>query len=183
VALTDEVEINSVKFCQARVSTYIIFGLPDMQEDIDDIKLLTRAEVAKIAAIQPYLSHWLIVFWQLTVSVFLGLLTLVFVQSWAVAWSTVWGGLCVALPSAVFARGMGRSVRHASTGAAFAGFFFWETIKVGFTIALLVMSPKIVSGLSWLALLAGFVVVIKVYWLAGYFLVKAGKPIRTNNGL
>jgi ATP synthase protein I len=154
-----------------------------MQQDIDDIKVLTRDEAAKIAAIQPLISPWLIVFWQLIVSGFLGLLTLVFMQSWSVAWSAVWGGLCVALPSAVFARGMQRSAKSTSTGTAFAGFFFWEAIKVGFTIALLVMAPKIVSGLSWLALLAGFVVVIKVYWLAGYFLVKAGKSMSINNGL
>jgi ATP synthase protein I len=33
-------------------------------------------------------------------------------------------------------------------------------------VALLVVAPKVVSDLSWLALVAGFVVTMKVYWLA-----------------
>ena len=34
------------------------------------------------------------------------------------------------------------------------------------TVALLLVAPKVVSDLSWLALVAGFVVTMKVYWLA-----------------
>jgi ATP synthase protein I len=34
------------------------------------------------------------------------------------------------------------------------------------TVALLLVAPKVISNLSWLALVAGFVVTIKVYWLA-----------------
>jgi ATP synthase protein I len=34
------------------------------------------------------------------------------------------------------------------------------------TVALLLVAPKVVADLSWFALVAGFVVTIKVYWLA-----------------
>ena len=33
-------------------------------------------------------------------------------------------------------------------------------------VALLLVAPKVVADLSWFALVAGFVVTIKVYWLA-----------------
>jgi ATP synthase protein I len=33
-------------------------------------------------------------------------------------------------------------------------------------VALLLVAPKVVNDLSWLALVASFVVTIKVYWLA-----------------
>jgi ATP synthase protein I len=33
-------------------------------------------------------------------------------------------------------------------------------------VALLLAAPKVIADLSWLALVAGFVVTMKVYWLA-----------------
>jgi ATP synthase protein I len=40
------------------------------------------------------------------------------------------------------------------------------------------MAPMVVLGLNWLALLAGFVVALKVYWLAVVFRpqLMGGKP-------
>jgi ATP synthase protein I len=57
-------------------------------------------------------------------------------------------------------------------------FFVNEAIKVILTIALLSMAPVAVLGLNWLALLAGFVVALKVYWLAVVFKpqLMGGKP-------
>jgi ATP synthase protein I len=34
------------------------------------------------------------------------------------------------------------------------------------TVAMLMAAPRLISQLSWLALLAGFVVTMKVYWVA-----------------
>ena len=45
------------------------------------------------------------------------------------------------------------------------GFFVWELVKVGLTVALLLAAPRLIPELSWLALLAGFVVTMKVYWV------------------
>jgi len=42
----------------------------------------------------------------------------------------------------------------------------WELVKIAVTIAMLFAAPRLVGALSWLALLAGFVVTIKVYWVA-----------------
>ncbi len=42
----------------------------------------------------------------------------------------------------------------------------WEMVKIGLTVAMLIAAPRLVLDLSWLAMLAGFVVTMKVYWLA-----------------
>jgi ATP synthase protein I len=39
-------------------------------------------------------------------------------------------------------------------------------VKIVLTVALLLVAPKVISDLSWFALVAGFVVTMKVYWLA-----------------
>lgn len=50
-------------------------------------------------------------------------------------------------------------------GAAVAGFFLWEMVKIGLTIAMLFAAPRVVSDLSWPAMLTGLVVTMKVVWL------------------
>jgi ATP synthase protein I len=44
--------------------------------------------------------------------------------------------------------------------------FFWEGVKIVLSILMLVLAPVLLKNLNWLALVAGFVLVIKVYWLA-----------------
>jgi ATP synthase protein I len=39
-------------------------------------------------------------------------------------------------------------------------------VKIVLTIAMLFAAPRLIVQLDWLALLAGFVVTIKVYWVA-----------------
>ena len=46
------------------------------------------------------------------------------------------------------------------------GFFIWELVKIVLTVALLLAAPRLILELNWLALLAGFVVTMKVYWVA-----------------
>ena len=50
--------------------------------------------------------------------------------------------------------------------AAAAGFMFWETLKIGVAVAMLVIAARVVPRLSWPALLVTMVVCIKVNWLA-----------------
>jgi ATP synthase protein I len=49
--------------------------------------------------------------------------------------------------------------------AAFAGLLFWEGVKVLLVVAMLWLAPSAVPDLNWFGLLAGLVVVLKVYWL------------------
>ena len=62
------------------------------------------------------------------------------------------------------ARGMTRGTRGAV--AAAAGFMFWELVKVGVAVTMLVIAARVVPELSWPALLVTMVVCIKVNWVA-----------------
>jgi ATP synthase protein I len=84
-----------------------------------------------------------------------------------VAWSAAYGAMAVVLPTAIFARVLTapRIARASPTGAV-ARFFLWEVIKVALTVVLLAVAPKMVTALSWPALLAGLVLTMQVYWVA-----------------
>lgn len=47
-----------------------------------------------------------------------------------------------------------------------AAVVFWEGVKVLLSVAMLALAPLLVAHLNWLALVAGLVLVLKVYWLA-----------------
>ena len=88
----------------------------------------------------------------------------------AMGWSALYGGLSVWIPAALFARGLQRQNNRQKTsghaGSALMGFFVWELVKIVLTVAMLLAASRLVSQLNWLALLAGFVVTMKVYWVA-----------------
>ncbi|MBG6072353.1 F0F1-type ATP synthase assembly protein I [Polaromonas sp. CG_9.7] len=84
-------------------------------------------------------------------------------------WSAGYGALAVIIPAALFARGLSRQKSAMHGNAALAGFFVWEMVKIALTVAMLFAAPRLVEGLNWLALLAGFVVTMKVYWVAMWF--------------
>lgn len=84
-----------------------------------------------------------------------------------VAWSAAYGAMAVLLPAALAARGMARwAVPGATPGAALTGLLLWEMIKLLLTVVLLLAAPGVLGNPSWLALLAGMVVVLKIYWVA-----------------
>lgn len=53
-----------------------------------------------------------------------------------------------------------------------AGFFVWELVKIVATVVILFAAPRLVPELNWLALLVGFVVTMKVVWVALMFRAK-----------
>lgn len=91
-----------------------------------------------------------------------------------VAWSVSagYGVLAVVLPAMFFARGLIRGRKASTASQALAGVFFWEAVKIVLTLVMLVLAPKVVLNLNWLALLAGFVVTMKASWLAMFWLHK-----------
>lgn len=129
-----------------------------------DFKPLTADDARRWREAHPPLSPWRIVGWQVLAGGLATGLAWVFSGRAEVVWSTGYGALAVCLPAALMARGLSR--RAGVAGAALAGFFVWELVKVALTVALLLAAPKLVPQLSWLALLAGFVVAMKVYWVA-----------------
>ncbi len=139
---------------------------PDDQEDAqDEVSPRTAEQVRELRKSQPLLSVWRVV----AVQTLLGLLVV------GVAWlvsgrgaavSAAYGALTVIVPAALFARGLTSRAALSSMGAAVFGFFVWEFVKIGITVAMLAAAPHMVSNLSWPALLVGLVVTMKVYWVA-----------------
>jgi len=142
----------------------------DSTDEKLEIRTLSKEEAAVVKASNPPLNPWRVVGWQLMAVVILGLLALVFTQKWSIVWSTVWGGLSVVIPAAVFARGMMSKTTLLNAGTATGGFFLWELVKIALTLAMLYAAPQVMARLgqelSWPAMLVGLVVTMKVYWLA-----------------
>ena len=131
-----------------------------------DFKPLTPEQADAWRQRNPATSPWRVLGLQAVVGVVLVVLTAVFSGRPQWAASVAWGVVSVMLPAAVFARALVRQMRLKQASAALASLFVWELVKIVLTIALLLAAPKVVTGLSWLALVAGFVVTMKVYWLA-----------------
>ena len=53
-----------------------------------------------------------------------------------------------------------------AAGVAVFSFMFWEMVKIGVAVAMLVAAPRAVADLSWPALLAAMMVCVKMNWLA-----------------
>ncbi len=81
-------------------------------------------------------------------------------------WSVLYGAATVVVPGALMARGMTSRLSRLSPAVAAASFMFWEMVKIGVSVLMLMLAPKLVPYLSWLALLAGLVLCMKVYWVA-----------------
>ena len=135
----------------------------------EDFKPLTREEALRLRALSPALSLWKVVAGQAAVGAVVALLAWALTGNVQMLWSAGYGALAVVLPAALFARGLARQNSALHGSAALVGFFVWEGVKIGLTVAMLVAAPKLVEGLNWLALLAGFVVTMKVYWVAMWF--------------
>lgn len=100
---------------------------------------------------------------------------LVVLGVWLVSDQSAWGksagygALAALIPAIVFARGLVRQQRAPAPGAALAGMFVWEFVKIILTLVMLFAAPRVVEDLNWLALLAGFVVTMKASWLAMFW--------------
>ena len=82
------------------------------------------------------------------------------------AWSVLYGAAAVVLPGALMARGMTSKLSSVSPSASAVSFMLWQLVKIGVSVAMLVLASKLVQPLSWPALLVGLVLCLKVYVLA-----------------
>ena len=80
--------------------------------------------------------------------------------------SALYGAAVVVVPGALMARGMTSPRTSVSPGASAVGVMFWSMVKLGVSIAMLILAPKLVQPLSWPALLATMVLCMQVYWFA-----------------
>ena len=138
----------------------------DLEDTPDDFQPLTAEQVRELRVRQPLLSVWRVVAAQALMGLLLALLVWLVTGRLATVYSAVYGTLAVIVPAALFARGLTSRVASMNAGSAVFGFFLWEMVKIGLTVAMLIAAPRLVNELSWPAMLVGLVVTMKVYWLA-----------------
>lgn len=140
---------------------------PEDQENVQEtFEPLTAEQVAELCKHQPLLSVWRVVGAQVVLGLLVATLVWFVSGQMAAVYSAVYGALAVIVPAALFARGLTSRVASANVGTAVFGFFLWEMVKIGLTVAMLFAAPRLVNDLSWPAMLAGLVVTMKVYWVA-----------------
>lgn len=127
------------------------------------IRRMTREEAQALIRVQPRVSPWRVVAIQGLVGVVMAVLAVLMLGGSA-GWSALYGAAAVVLPNALLARGVTRGT--ANPVAAAAGFLFWEMLKIGAAIAMLVIAARVVPQLSWPVLLVAMVVCMKVNWFA-----------------
>ena len=140
--------------------------LAELEAQEQSFKPLTRVEAERIRTANPQASVMRVVGVQILTSVVLAGVVFLLTGQVHLGWSALYGGVAVWIPAAMFARGLQRQQASGNAGSALMGFFVWELVKVVMTVAMLLAAPRLVSELNWLALLAGFVVTMKVYWVA-----------------
>lgn len=123
----------------------------------------------------PPVNPWWVIAGQAGVGAVAALLAWAFTGKQNVGWSVAYGALAVLIPAAVFARGLVGRFSSLNAGTAAAGFLVWEMIKIALTVAMLLVAPRWVTGLSWPAMLVGLVLAMKVYWVALAFVPRPRK--------
>jgi ATP synthase protein I len=129
-------------------------------------KALTREEAQALREKDPPLSPWRVIVTQGVVGLVVALFAAWVTGRQEVGWSLLYGAAAVVVPGALMARGMSSRLSSVSPGASAVSFMLWEMVKIGVSVAMLLLAPKLVQPLSWPALLAGLVVCMKVYWVA-----------------
>ena len=131
-----------------------------------DFSPFTPEQAQRLVAQNPSLSVWWVISAQLVVGVVAAIVAGVLTGQGASAWSAFYGCLAVVIPGALFARGLRSQFSSISAVTAGFGFFVWEAVKIGVSVAMLAAAPRLVADLDWLAMLIGLIVTLKVYWLA-----------------
>lgn len=148
------------------------YGFDADELEDQDFKPLTSQEAQALRKREPALSPWWVVGLQCLAG-FVVALVAWGVSGKAAAWSAAYGALAVAIPAALFARGLMSQFSSLNAATASFGFFVWEAVKLAVSVAMIVLASRLVADLNWLALLAGLFVTLKMYWLA---LLKRPKP-------
>ena len=129
-------------------------------------KRLSREEAAALRAQEPPVSPWRVIAVQAAVGVVATLIGWLVTGRTEVGWSLLYGAATVVLPGALMARGMTSKLSSMAPGASAVSFMVWEMLKIGASLAMLVVAGRVVQPLVWPALLVGLVVCMKVYWVA-----------------
>jgi ATP synthase protein I len=138
----------------------------DVDDFQEEVVSLTAEQVAELRKRLPLLSVWRVVMVQAVIGLLVALIVWWVSGSASAVYSALYGALAVIVPAAIFARGLTGRIASVNASAAVVAFFLWEMVKIGLTVAMLLVAPRLVMDLSWPAMLAGLIVTMKVYWVA-----------------
>jgi ATP synthase protein I len=140
-------------------------GFEDEAEELSFHKL-TRAEAEALRRRQPSLSPWRVVLMQAVLGAVISAGAWLVTGAAASAASALYGAAVVVLPALLMACGTTGRVAHLSPAAGAVSVMVWSAVKMAASVVLLVLAPKVVQPLDWVALLVALVLGLQVYWLA-----------------
>jgi ATP synthase protein I len=141
-------------------------GFTWADEDERPIRRLSREEAEDVARRQPTLSPWWVVLSQIGVGAIVAAGIGLVSGSVVAAQSALYGAAVVALPGALMARGATSRFSSISPLTSTLSMMTWAMVKWATAIAMLVLAPRVVPGLSWPAMLATLVVCMQTYAFA-----------------
>ena len=150
------------------------------EQEVSDFTPLTAEQAQVLREQHPSLSPWWVVAGQVLVGLLFSALAWGLTGRPVVGLSAACGALAVIVPAALFARGVTGQFASVNAGSAVLSFFVWELIKIVVTVGIMFAAQRLVEGLSWLAMLLGLIVTMKVYWLALAFKRKP-RPVQSKN--
>ncbi|RMX08403.1 ATP synthase subunit I [Corticibacter populi] len=108
-----------------------------------------------------------VLLWQCMAGWLAVMLTWSLAESSAAPLSVAYGVLAIVLPAFPFAMAIVR-------GHSLAALVVWEFVKLMLSVMLLLLAPVVLGEVVWLALLAGVIVTINMYWIAPLWLARSG---------
>ena len=140
-------------------------------------KRLSAQEAQALRDLDPPVSPWRVVATQVVVGFIVACLAGAVMGSVSVFWSALYGAGVVVVPAVLMARGMTSRLSSVNAGVSAVSFMLWEFVKIGVSVVLLMLAPRIVQPLVWPALLVAVLVCIKVYWVALLWRGRKPKPV------
>ena len=142
----------------------------DDGQDGEKISPLTRQEVQllkqKLGGVSLEAFLLKVLMWQALSAVVIGMMA--YLVSAAAVTSAFYGAMCVVLPSALVARIVIKQVRPdvlKHSGGKLMGLVVLELVKILVTVCLLLAAPLVLDSPQWVAIVIGFAVTLKVYWV------------------
>ena len=146
---------------------------------------LTRQEAEALrkklggVSLQSFLLNVLV--WQAVMGVALSALVWFVSGSAATFYSTLYGILCVVLPSALVVRVLLRRTSSdvpGRPGSMLTGLFVLEFAKILVTVSLLVAAPLVLASPDWIAIVVSFVLTLKVYWVVALIGLRQARHVQ-----
>ena len=138
----------------------------------EKIPPLTRQEVEllkqKLGGVSLEVFLLKVLMWQALSAVAIATVAWLVSSSVVAVTSAFYGAMCVVVPSALVARMVIKRVgpdvvRH--SGGTLMRLVVLELVKIVVTVCLLLAAPLVLDSPQWVAIVVGFAVTLKVYWV------------------